>query len=248
LQLLRKEKNRSLKKECPVGCAAEKEKGRGEKIDTRVDMRGNMAEGYVNSFEQALRRTQDFGLQVPDVAFSTKRFLSEAAMEEVMRNIPRWFPSLRAEHLVGQCLTVHANLRSKVEEVLKIPVYLTIGDISFSGERVFGVDDAYLNHLWIKKVTLGDVVKLHAWLTLPSAEIIDVTLTATYLALSSQSFERQGNHVAVGAIANHADELKDGMAYHPCIVGADYLHGIGALAHINRQEAILGLFLKKFLH
>ena len=204
-----------------------------------------MAAGYEHAFNEALSRTDGLGLPVPQVPFSSSRFLSDAVLYAMGHNIRQWFPNMRAEDLVGQCLTVHANLRNKVEELLKVSAYLNIGDVSISGERAFGVDDAYLDHLWHNKITPKEVVKLHAWLTLPSMEIIDVTLAATFLALSGKPLERHGNFVAAGAIASHADELKDGLVYHPCLVGHDYLQKIGALAYINPDEAEIDNWLER---
>lgn len=210
-----------------------------------------MAETYEVAFKEALNRTSALSLPVPEVPFSSARYLSKIAMGTIGREISQWFPNLRPEHLVGQCTTVHANLRVKVEELLKVPIYLTIGDVSVSGKRTFNVDDAYLDSLWNNRVTLDGSVKLHAWLTLPTMEIIDVTLSATLLALmNSQTFERHGNFVATGAIMKHADELKlnGDVEYHPYLVGQDYLQKIGALAYVNPQETVLSLFLRNFKH
>jgi hypothetical protein len=66
-------------------------------------------------------------------------------------------------------------------------------------------------------------LSLHAWLTLPSMEIIDFSLPTSYAVVNGYRAERGG------VIANHADKLSGGMQYHPMLIGEEFLIKIGAM-------------------
>ena len=61
-------------------------------------------------------------------------------------------------------------------------------------------------------------VNLHAWLTLPSMEVLDFSLPTSYAKVNNRP-EDIGS-----AIAEHANKLSaNGMTYKPLIVGEDFL-------------------------
>jgi hypothetical protein len=68
----------------------------------------------------------------------------------------------------------------------------------------------------------GGNMNIHAWLTLPSTEIIDVSL-ATTMGIVQKRPEMLGL-----AITRPADEL-NGMAYKPMLVGDGFLRKTGLL-------------------
>ncbi|EMX4958083.1 TPA: hypothetical protein QHC21_002963 [Raoultella planticola] len=61
---------------------------------------------------------------------------------------------------------------------------------------------------------------IHAWLTLPSYEIIDLTLSTTF-AINNNQPENAGIF-----IAKKADDVT-GLIYRPMLVGDEYLKQIG---------------------
>jgi hypothetical protein len=69
-------------------------------------------------------------------------------------------------------------------------------------------------------------MNVHAWLTLPSMEIIDATL-ATTMAIAQGRPEQGG-----GVVMGHADGFT-GFAYRPMLVGADSLQRAGLLVELG---------------
>ncbi|HDY9206502.1 TPA: hypothetical protein RRJ23_004704 [Klebsiella pneumoniae] len=63
-------------------------------------------------------------------------------------------------------------------------------------------------------------MEIHAWLTLPSYEIIDLTLSTTF-AVNHNQLENAGKF-----IAKKADDIT-GLIYRPMLVGDKYLEKIG---------------------
>ncbi|MDA5492291.1 hypothetical protein PGS50_03360 [Yersinia intermedia] len=66
-------------------------------------------------------------------------------------------------------------------------------------------------------------LNIHAWLTLPTCEILDFTLPTTY-AVTNKTKEGYGE-----VLAGHADHLLKNVRYRPMLLGEDYLRRIGAL-------------------
>lgn len=109
-----------------------------------------------------------------------------------------------------------------MEQWLGCPVLYTIGWVDDGTEKgMFKFDDAFIADK-LNNGHAGGTVNIHAWLTLPSMEVIDVALI-TSIAVLQKLPEGHG-----GVLAQHPDELK-GMAYKPMLVGPDFLRKSGIL-------------------
>lgn len=126
-------------------------------------------------------------------------------------------------------MSLHLKARSVLEKWLKCPVYYTLGwidDGSLKG--MFKFDDQTI----AEKLATGhhdETLNIHAWLTLPTMEIIDLTLTTTVCLLQGL---KEG---AGGVIVKKADEVT-GLTYKPMLVGETYLHKIGVIKNISWVE------------
>jgi hypothetical protein len=121
---------------------------------------------------------------------------------------------------------VSSNGKSKatlgVRELVGCPVLYTIGWVDDgTAKGMFKFDDAFISDK-LKHGHSGGTVNIHAWLTLPSMEVIDVAL-ATTIAVVQNIPEGYG-----GVFAQPADGL-NGMAYKPMLVGPDFLRKTGLL-------------------
>ncbi|MGA3706031.1 hypothetical protein ACI2TH_22145 [Ralstonia nicotianae] len=70
-------------------------------------------------------------------------------------------------------------------------------------------------------------LELHAWLTLPSREIIDLTLSTT-LGLVRNLPELVGRAAFI-----HPNDLVGNHSYHPQVLGEDYLRRIGVMVELQ---------------
>jgi hypothetical protein len=125
------------------------------------------------------------------------------------------------EDFAFQCLSVHKALLPHVSEHLGVDPMFTIGYLRIMGDPEYQFSERDLR-AWAKYgVPHFASVKLHAWLTLPSFEILDYTLGATYYKVSGDKRAREA------MLAMHYSSL-DRMSYHPMILGDDIPPRIGA--------------------
>lgn len=129
---------------------------------------------------------------------------------------------LELEEVMAQCLSINYRLRSVVQAWLGCPVLYTLGWIDDETERgMFRFDDVFIADM-LRTGHKGGSVNIHAWLTLPSMEIIDVSLATT------MGFAQKRPEMLGLAITRPADEL-NGMAYKPMLVGDEFLCKTGML-------------------
>jgi hypothetical protein len=178
---------------------------------------------YSTEWAAAVERTNRFGLDVPaHSAQTTHRYLNAARQAEFPYVVQRGLGDLDFHDVVAQCLSIHYRLVPVIEKWLGCPALYTLGWVDDGTDRgMFKFDDAFIDDK-LKNGHRGGTVNIHAWLTLPSMEIIDVAL-ATTIAVLQRLPDGYG-----AALARHADELK-GIAYKPMLVGPDFLRRTGLL-------------------
>ncbi|WP_165841893.1 hypothetical protein [Paraburkholderia unamae] len=178
---------------------------------------------YAHEFAAAVTRSKEFGLLAPQFELETTRRWFDAnrlaRFPYVMRD---GLGELGIEDLMSQCMSIHYRMRSVVQDWLDCPVMYTLGWIDDgTAHGMFKFDDAFITKM-LRIGHNGGTVNLHAWLTLPSMEIIDVSL-ATTMGIAQKRPEMLGL-----TIIRPADELT-GMAYKPMLVGDDFLRKTGLL-------------------
>lgn len=177
---------------------------------------------YGDDFQKALERTERMGLPLPEVTFETTRYLTDEALGGVKTAIFEALGPVRTEQLAAQCLAIHWQLQDIVSTALGCPVYYTIGWVELEKGSWFGHTEETLRTLMTEGLQ-HERVQLHAWLTLPSMEIVDVSLMTTY-ALVRDYPEAKGK-----VIATHPSELTGGLMYKPTLVGAEFLARSGLM-------------------
>ncbi|MBE1301821.1 MAG: hypothetical protein GJ680_18200 [Alteromonadaceae bacterium] len=184
---------------------------------------------YFEKFHEASKRSLAFGvLENNVIGLCTERFLeNESVLERVLSAINAETSHLTPEEISATSFGLHTRLCQAIALATSIPIYLTIGYVSLQGQKLFYTSEEAL------KSYLGgrspQALNLHTWLTLPSMEIIDVTLS-TSIGLNQREPELFGN-----IVTKHPDELSGGLAYHPQLLGIDYFDNIGATYIINSK-------------
>jgi hypothetical protein len=178
---------------------------------------------YALDWAAALNRTSSFGLKVPSMLPPTEeRFLTPARIAEFPYVVRRVMGDLTPRDLVGQCMAIHIRLAAVLREWLDCPVHYTIGWVDVhAGKPLFKFDDAFIAEK-LANGHDGGPINLHAWLTLPTMEIVDMALATTF-AMVQKIEEGLG-----GVMAGPPDELK-GFSYRPMLVGDDFLRKTGIL-------------------
>lgn len=184
-----------------------------------------MTTDYYDELVEAQQRTTRFNLACPRIHESTERLLTpskQALFSDIVRDA---VGELSLKEVVAQCLSIHLRLQQPLEKFFDVPIIFTIGYVYTPPNYLFKQTETELFKL-LHEGMVGSQVNLHAWLTLPSMEIIDISLASSIAAIN------QNKELLGSVIASHADELEHGLRYHPMILGADYLEKIGALKMI----------------
>ncbi|AXA80687.1 hypothetical protein CE206_29410 (plasmid) [Achromobacter xylosoxidans] len=178
---------------------------------------------YAADWTAALERTAHFNLAVPaQPAPTEERYLTEVRHAEFPYVVRRALGQVAARDIVAQCMAIHIRLRPAIEEWLGCAAHFTIGWVDVdAGKPLFKFDDTFIADK-LASGHPGGLISLHAWITLPTMEVIDASLPTTFAVLQNL---REG-HGSV--IASRADELKD-FAYRPMLVGDDFLRKTGIL-------------------
>ncbi|HEA15753.1 MAG TPA: hypothetical protein ENH88_04745 [Pseudoalteromonas prydzensis] len=172
---------------------------------------------YKTEFIEAVKRSSRLGLTVPDVgSCDSSSFLQKTNPIELATVIKKEMGLLTEKEIVGQCLSLHYRLKQVFTDFFDCPIFYTIGYVEFKNSTMFKQTEESLVEM-LKTGVEGEV-SLHAWLTLPSMEVLDFSLPTSYAKV---------NNIPEGigsAIAEQANKLSsNGMTYKPLIVGEDFL-------------------------
>ena len=177
---------------------------------------------YKSEFEKAIIRSQKLGLSIPEIKNTNQRYLNEKVQSELHHYIRDKLGVLHETEIIAQCLALNVRLKSVFSEYFNCPVYYTIGYVDITGDSLFKQTEESLKSMLINGID-GSPIKLHAWLTLPSMEILDFSIATTYGKV-------KGNQELMGmAIALHYTELTKGVVFHPMLIGEDFIHKIGGV-------------------
>jgi hypothetical protein len=175
---------------------------------------------YKEDFDNAYYRSCSFNLQAPTINYTDKLFLTEELKCDLQELIAEEFGRVNPQELSANCLAFHLKLKPFFEKILSSEIYFTIGYVTCKGQEFFHLDDSDITELL--KNGINDKVDFHAWLTLPSMEIIDLTFLTTF-AIRYNIEECMG-----GLILSQADKLKGEMKFIPILIGDEFLSKIGA--------------------
>ncbi|MDO6761910.1 hypothetical protein [Agarivorans sp. 1_MG-2023] len=177
---------------------------------------------YKQEFKNAVERTKGFGLNCPIVRFQEGRLLTPELMGGFAKAFQEHIGEPDVEDVVAQCLSFHFRLLEPMSNIVGMPCQFTIGYVETNERLMFHqTEESLLNIL--ENGIKGSTLNIHAWLTLPTMEIIDLSLPTSYAVINNHK-EGIG-----GVIAQHPDELTGGMKYHPMLIGEDFLIKSGAM-------------------
>jgi hypothetical protein len=182
---------------------------------------------YQQYFETAVRRTKRMKLEVTPIQYrSNETYITQDKIEEFPYALRREFGEIEISDMAIQCLGFNFDLQPFVANYFNCPVYYTLGDILFNSGSLYNADEKKLKK-WLKfgYQRFSPGVQLHAWLTLPSMEVIDLTIATSYALINGRP-ENAG-----GIIASHPDFLP--FKFKPLLIGTEYLERIGAIGITN---------------
>lgn len=181
---------------------------------------------YEIEFQNALGRTASWGLQVPNFEPNSKILMDKSGLKSLQILLQNVMGEIPEEGVSQQCFAITYLMKEKLEELFKTELTYTLGYVELERRPVFYTPEKQLKSL-IDKPLLNRSFNLHAWLTTPSYEIIDLTFGTTYGVVNNKP-------EAIGGIAaQHCSLFTDGFIHHPQLIGEDYLSAIGAIVQVG---------------
>lgn len=177
---------------------------------------------YEAAFAAAQARATLWGLRPPSIHPLPVRYASPSAISAVRWQLHRALGHLSEDFVATQRFGVTAAARTLLETELKLPLAYTLGHIRQDGQRLCYTPIEGLEQMLRTSIAPGARVSLHAWLTLPSHEIIDVAFWALLPDLSCAE-ERE-----MRSLFMHPDQMP-GRGYHPQWVGDGFVRRVGLL-------------------
>lgn len=189
----------------------------------RHSPRRQAAGRYQAQLAEARARTVLWGLRPPGFDPVPVRLASEATVLAVQQQLSRILGHLDEQVVADQRFGLTAEVRSALEQQLRAPLAYTLGYLHQDGQRLCHTPIAGLEQMLRTGIAPGARVSLHAWLTLPSHEVIDPTFWAVFPALAcAQERECRG-------LFMHPESMP-GRSYHPQWLGEGFVRRIGVLA------------------
>ncbi len=176
---------------------------------------------YNDQIHKAISFTTSLGASVPTFSFHGAELLTEdnsAKVLDIIRahGITSFAPS------VGQCLKWSHALLPLVARAMNCDILLTIGQLHLRESVIYGPTEGDFSRWYANGFRKSDFqhtrgLNLHAWYTLPSGEILDLTIWST-MGTVWQRPEMVGS-----VVGGYPDLLAPLPTYIPIVVGCDYV-------------------------
>ena len=175
---------------------------------------------YKNEFKTAMELTLRLNLSLPSIEFQNLSVLTEENWAKINKIFDEYFAGLHVMDIATQCIPVHLEIMSIFHEH-NIPCIFTLGYVFHNGKNRHFMEESKLKEISVSGVN-GTTVNIHAWLTLPSMEVIDLTYLTTF-SYATNRVDRLGE-----LVIQHGDDISE-ITYHPLLVGEDWLYKSGIL-------------------
>lgn len=177
---------------------------------------------YEAAFVAAQARAILWGLRPPSMEILPVRYASPSSIAAVRWELHRSVGHLSEDVVAAQRFGITAAVRTTLEAALRVPLAYTLGYVHQNGQRLCHTSMEGLEQMLRTGIAPGARIRLHAWLTLPSHEVIDVSFWALFPELSCTE-ERE-----MRSLFTHPDQML-GRAYCPQWVGDQFVRRIGIL-------------------
>lgn len=188
---------------------------------------------YETEFIAAVKRSKKWKLEVPNITLKKTPFLSGERADIALKVIQHYASMHSPEEVSQQCFGYMYCIQNALEDALQTPLYYTLGYVEFEKRPIFYTELARLERNLGDPVSGIGPIDLHAWLTTPNLEIIDLTFATTYGVVKNIP------SVIGRSSFQHYSEFNDNMVYHPQLIGDDYLKKIGAIADYSSLNIIV---------
>lgn len=182
---------------------------------------------YQKAFVKAAARTRSFGLDVNVPQTCERRYLADLDQLREAGHVMRCYlhdRDLEVSDLAVQCWRANMEIKALLEAHFGTELTLTFGAIETSpGTIRFQMGERELRNLVRHGLDLmSPQLNLHAWLTFPSMEIIDITYLTSYGVVNEKP------HLLGMVVSGEPGSLNPfDYAYHPMVLGEHFVSAAG---------------------
>ncbi|MFA6191814.1 MAG: hypothetical protein WC665_05615 [Sulfurimonas sp.] len=169
---------------------------------------------YKDEFNEAINRTKRFKLKLPHVDMNDDILLNEEFEDKFNKVMMKEI--LQHKDVFLQCYILNYKIKKILDEQLDYNFMYTIGYIELDGEPRFKSTEKDLFKMIqnSRPDYNNDGVKIHVWLTLPSMEIVDLTLPTT--------LQYKFPEIPDGSVLKMHTDNNHYLRYKPQLVGDDF--------------------------
>lgn len=185
---------------------------------------------YSAAFSKAVHRTRSLGLEIDIPPTNSQSFMTDVEQLRTAGHVIRRYLAdngREVSDLAVQCWRANMEIKPLLEEFFETTLTLTFGAIETSPGTVrFAIGEKELRNLVRNGLNLSTpAVNLHAWLTFPSMEIIDITYLTSYGVVNDKPDLLGMVVTGMPGALNPVD-----YTYHPLVLGEHFV----AKAGLNR--------------
>lgn len=138
----------------------------------------NNTANYEKCLFSALEKGEELGYDANEHPRIDRSIITTENIEEIKAVL---FKLIKGEvsNLMGNCFPVHTLMKPSIEKILGVGAYFTIGYMRIDGKYIHKMEIEDLLKILSPDVQITGDLNLHAWITLPSMEIIDLTTMTT---------------------------------------------------------------------
>ncbi len=178
---------------------------------------------YKEEFDLSIDRTNRFSLGNVICKHQENMLLSDddgRLLSDVFFNTFGWFDP---NDLMAKCFSIHYKILKPIELALNVKPIYTIGYLESNGKYIYKKSEDELLAIMKQDYKYGGELNMHAWITLPSMEIIDYTLATTIAFVKNMDS-------SIGQIyCGYADGINEKLKYHPMLVGEGCFRSMGLM-------------------
>ncbi|MEI2453871.1 hypothetical protein [Lysobacter firmicutimachus] len=193
----------------------------------RSDTSQHAARRYEVAFESAQARSLVWGLHRSRFDPTSARFASQEVIAMVRRELSHDIGEISADLVARERFGITTAVRGLLERMLRVPLVYTLGYVQQGDQKLLHTPLEELERMLLPGNAAVAQINLHAWLTLSSHEIIDVTYWAAFPELCSR--KEQESKVLFG----HPGQI-EGRSYHPQLVGEEFVRKVGILKEYEK--------------
>lgn len=184
---------------------------------------------YKKELVEAINRSKNSGLIVQEFIYDKNESLILSIENQIKLNelLHHYVYSKNIEAIANQCFFWNFHLQQAIEELLRCDSILTVGYVDFKNRSAFITStEEILTWLNVKYDTLQHR-NIHVWLTLPTFEIIDITLVSSFLKINNEIFGEKIDFRNCFMFLPEENAGSNIPVHRPQFVGMDFFYKTG---------------------